>query len=116
MKLDNVIHEPARLLLMTLLSGAESADFSFLLVASRLTKGNLSSHLIRLESAGYVEVTKSFRGRVPHTDYRLTTAGREALARYWGLLDAIRAQYVQEKLPQRDVPICLDTNWQPAKG
>lgn len=115
MELDSVIHEPARLLIMTLLGGAEAADFAFLLGVSGLTKGNLSSHISRLDNAGYVEVTKTFHGKVPHTDYRLTAVGREALAQYWEQLDAIRARYVQEE-PPRDLPQPLGATLQPAKG
>jgi len=92
-EIDPLVHEPARLLLLMLLSGVAAADFNFLLSATGMTKGNLSSHLARLERAEYVEVTKSFRGKVPHTEYRLTEAGGEALAAYWRRLDEIRALY-----------------------
>jgi DNA-binding transcriptional ArsR family regulator len=80
--LDRVIHEPARLLLMALLSSVESADFLFLLKESRLTKGNLSVHLSRLEEAGYLRVDKTFRGKIPHTEYRLTSQGKSAFDQY----------------------------------
>jgi DNA-binding transcriptional ArsR family regulator len=80
--LDRVIHEPSRLLLMALLSSVESADFLFLLKQSRLTKGNLSVHLSRLEEAGYLEMEKSFRGKIPHTEYRLTLQGKSAFDQY----------------------------------
>jgi len=92
-EIDPLVHEPARLLLLTLLSGVAAADFNFLLSATEMTKGNLSSHLARLERAEYVAVTKSFRGKAPHTDYRLAGAGREALAAYWRQFDEIRALY-----------------------
>ncbi len=80
--LDRVIHEPARLMLVALLSSAESADFLFLLRESKLTKGNLSVQLSRLEQAGYVDVEKTFRGKIPHTEYRLTKKGRAAFNEY----------------------------------
>jgi DNA-binding HxlR family transcriptional regulator len=80
--LDRVIHEPARLLLIALLSSVESADFLFLLKESRLTKGNLSVHLSRLEEAGYLRVDKTFRGKIPHTEYRLTPQGKSAFDQY----------------------------------
>jgi DNA-binding transcriptional ArsR family regulator len=80
--LDRVIHEPARLLLVALLSSLDSADFLFLLKESGLTKGNLSVHLSRLEEAGYINVEKSFRGKIPHTEYKLTPQGSSALDRY----------------------------------
>lgn len=90
-ELDRVIHEPVRLRILTLLSGVATADFNFLLNTLALSKGNLSAHMDRLESAGYVEITKSFNGRIPHTDYRLTEAGRQGLTGYWAALDQIRA-------------------------
>jgi DNA-binding HxlR family transcriptional regulator len=80
--LDRVIHEPARLLLVALLSSVETADFLFLLKESQLTKGNLSVHLSRLEEAGYLQVDKSFRGKIPHTEYRLTSKGKSAFEQY----------------------------------
>jgi len=89
-ELDRTIHEPARLRILMILSGVDVADFSFLLETLGLTKGNLSSHMDKLEKAGYVEVIKSFQGKMPHTDFRLTDAGRVALTAYWAELDAIR--------------------------
>lgn len=89
--LDRVIHEPARLRILMLLSGVDRADFNFLLATLDLTKGNLSAHVDKLESAGYVDVLKSFNGKIPHTEYRLTNAGREALTQYWAALDRIRS-------------------------
>lgn len=80
--LDRVIHEPARLILMAILFSVQSADFLFLLKQSKLSKGNLSVQMSRLEEAGYVEVEKSFRGRMPHTEYRLTRKGRTAFNEY----------------------------------
>ncbi len=80
--LDRLIHEPARLMIMALLSSVESADFLFLLKESGLTKGNLSVHLSRLEEAGYLQMQKTFRGKMPHTEYRLTKKGRAAFDEY----------------------------------
>jgi len=80
--LDRVIHEPARLTIVALLSSVASADFLFLLKESGLTKGNLSVHLSRLEEAGYIEVEKTFRGKIPHTEYHLTEKGRSAFDQY----------------------------------
>lgn len=89
-EVDRLIHEPARLRILTILSGVGAADFNFLLNTLGLTKGNLSSHMDKLEKAGYVEIIKSFNGRVPHTEFKLTKDGREALDQYWASLDAIR--------------------------
>jgi DNA-binding HxlR family transcriptional regulator len=87
--LDRVIHEPARLMLVALLSSVESADFLFLLKESRLTKGNLSVHLSRLEEAGYLQIEKAFRGKIPHTEYRLTKKGKTAFDQYRKSLGSI---------------------------
>lgn len=87
--LDRVIHEPARLMLVALLSSVESTDFLFLLKESNLTKGNLSVQLSRLEEAGYVQMEKTFRGKIPHTEYRLTKKGRLAFDQYRKSLSSI---------------------------
>lgn len=87
--LDRMIHEPARLMIMALLSSVESADFLFLLKESGLSKGNLSVQLSRLEGAGYLQIEKTFRGRIPHTEYRLTKKGRSAFDEYRKSLGSI---------------------------
>ncbi|HVN15009.1 MAG TPA: transcriptional regulator [Anaerolineales bacterium] len=87
--LDRVIHEPARLMIVALLSSVESADFLFLLKESGLTKGNLSVHLSKLEEAGYLEIEKTFRGKIPHTEYRLTKKGKTAFEQYRKSLGSI---------------------------
>ena len=81
-EVDRIIHEPARLTIVALLSGAREADFLFLQRESGLTKGNLSSHLMKLEEAGYVEIEKTFRGKLPLTLARLTAKGRAAFQGY----------------------------------
>jgi DNA-binding MarR family transcriptional regulator len=81
-ELDRVIHEPGRLMIAALLYAVESADFLYLQHETALNKGTLSSHLTRLEEAGYVEITKTFRGKLPQTLLRLTDAGRQAFAEY----------------------------------
>jgi len=77
-----VIHEPARLLLVATLSVVESADFLFLMNQTQLTRGNLSSHLSKLEAAGYVEIKKEFVEKIPRTLLRLTEEGRNAFVEY----------------------------------
>jgi DNA-binding MarR family transcriptional regulator len=81
-EIDRVIHEPGRLMIVALLSAIEKADFLYLQHETGMNKGTLSSHLARLEEAGYVEITKTFRGKVPQTLLRLTPTGREAFERY----------------------------------
>jgi len=80
--IDRVIHEPARFLIMAHLYVVEAADFLFLQRQTELTWGNLSSHISKLEEAGYVEVEKTFKGKKPHTMLRLTKRGRTAFDRY----------------------------------
>ena len=92
MDIDRVIHEPARLMILVVLSAVEEADFLYLLNVTGLTKGNLSAHLSRLEEAGYVAVDKSFVGKVPRTVGRLTAQGREALEAYRGQMRAVMRQ------------------------
>jgi DNA-binding transcriptional ArsR family regulator len=79
---DRVIHSPARLMIVALLYTLQEADFVFLQRESQLTRGNLSSHLMRLEEAGYVSIEKTFRGKVPLTLCRLTRSGRTAFETY----------------------------------
>jgi DNA-binding transcriptional ArsR family regulator len=90
MKFDKIIHEPARLRIMMILAGLEQADFNFLLTTLSLTRGNLSRHMEKLESIGYLKVKKSFKGKIPNTSYNITQKGSRALAQYWEDLDAIR--------------------------
>jgi DNA-binding transcriptional ArsR family regulator len=80
--IDRVIHEPARLAIATILSLVESADFLYLQRETGLTRGNLSFHLAKLEEAGYVSIEKTYRGRIPLTLVRLTSAGTAALRQY----------------------------------
>lgn len=81
-EIDLAIHAPARLMILAYLSVINSADFTFLLNQTGLTRGNLSSHMGKLEEAGYVQVKKEFVERIPHTLYQLTEPGRKAIAKY----------------------------------
>jgi len=81
-EVDRVIHEPGRLMIVALLSEIQEADFTFLLRETGLTKGNLSSHLFKLEAASYVRIEKAYRGKVPWTLVRLTPEGRAAFKQY----------------------------------
>lgn len=80
--MDRLIHEPARLAIVMILSTVESADFIYLMNQIGLTRGNLSSHLSRLEEAGYIEIEKTYRGKIPLTLCRLTDAGQRAFENY----------------------------------
>ena len=91
LQLDRLIHEPARLLILSILAGAESVEFGFLETLSGLNKGNLSSHLGKLETAELVAIDKSFRGKRPLTTLRITPNGRRALDDYRQRLTAVIA-------------------------
>jgi DNA-binding MarR family transcriptional regulator len=80
--LDRIVHEPARLKILMYLYTLESADFVFLLRATELTWGNLSSHLTKLEDVKYVQIEKEFVGRKPRTLIKLTKRGRDAIRGY----------------------------------
>jgi DNA-binding MarR family transcriptional regulator len=81
-QIDKTIHEPARLLIMAALFVVESADFLYLMRQTGLTFGNLSSHMAKLEAAGFIEVKKQFVDKKPHTMLHLTPPGREAFEVY----------------------------------
>jgi DNA-binding MarR family transcriptional regulator len=80
--IDRMIHEPARLMIMAHLCVVESADFLFLMRQTGLTRGNLSSHMSKLEAAGYVDIEKKFVDKIPRTLLSLTSKGRKALRAY----------------------------------
>lgn len=82
LEVDRVVHEPARLAILTVLAAAEEVEFLFLQKVLGLSKGNLSSHAQKLEGAGYLETLKSFSGRLPVTAFRITPDGRDALEGY----------------------------------
>ena len=92
-EIDRVIHEPARLLILSHLFVLEGADFLFLMRQMGMTQGNLSSHMSKLEAAGYVSVEKRGGGRASRTMFRLTDAGRNAVRDYSkrmrGILDEL---------------------------
>ena len=86
---DQLIHGRVRLGIVSALAVEESLTFNELKDRLETSDGNLSVHARRLEEAGYLEVTKSFEGRIPRTDYRLTSAGRKALERYLDHMEAL---------------------------
>jgi DNA-binding transcriptional ArsR family regulator len=88
-ELDKLIHEPARLQIMSQLYAVDEADFIFLMRKTGLTWGNLSSHMSKLENAGYIEVRKEFIGKKPNTVLKLTPKGRIAFDTYRAALRKI---------------------------
>ena len=87
--LDRLIHERLRLGILSALAVNESLSFNDLKKLMRTTDGNLSVHARKLEEANYISCTKSFEGRVPRTDYAITSAGRRALERYLDHMEAL---------------------------
>ncbi|MEO8737466.1 MAG: transcriptional regulator [Edaphobacter sp.] len=91
-EIDRLIHEPARLTILTVLSSCRSADFLFLLNVTGLSKGNLSVQISRLEEAALVAVEKVIERKKTRTTISLTTEGRNAIENYWRAMDKIRKQ------------------------
>lgn len=88
--LDRLIHEPARLSILTALASCKSADYLFLQRLTGLTGGNLSSHLARLEEGGLIQVEKRFIDKKPNTQIQITEKGRIAIEHHWVQLEALR--------------------------
>jgi DNA-binding MarR family transcriptional regulator len=87
--LDKVIHERMRLGIISALAANESLSFNDLKKLLQTTDGNVSVHARKLEEAGYIECVKSFKGRTPLTEYKITAAGRESLERYLNHMEAL---------------------------
>ena len=102
--LDRRVHDPARLSILTALSAGERADFLFLLRITGLTKGNLSSHLSKLEEAGLVEIEKRFVDKKTQTLVRLSRAGRQTIESYWQEMEELRESAARWPL-QNAVPV-----------
>jgi DNA-binding MarR family transcriptional regulator len=98
--LDRRVHDPARLSILTALSACEHADFLFLQRITGLTKGNLSSHLSKLEEAGLVETEKRFVNKKTQTLVRLTGEGRETIESYWKEMEALRKNAARWRPPK----------------
>ncbi|RPI31205.1 MAG: ArsR family transcriptional regulator, partial [Chloroflexota bacterium] len=88
--LDRLVHEPARLSILTALSACKSADFVFLQRLTGLTVGNLSSHIAKLEEAGLVRLEKQFVDKRPNTLVEITPEGRSAIESHWIQLETLR--------------------------
>ena len=95
--LDRLIHEPNRLAILTILSTTQDADFVFLQRALKLTNGNLSSHLTKLEAGRLISVEKSFVGKKPHTRVALTAHGRKRVSAHWEKLDRLKRLSVDDQ-------------------
>jgi DNA-binding transcriptional ArsR family regulator len=93
--LDRVIHEPGRMMIVALLAAVEECDFLYALRETGLNKGNLSSHLAKLEEAGYLEIEKTYRGKVPQTLLRLSPKGHAAFDAYRAELNGALVKQMQ---------------------
>jgi DNA-binding MarR family transcriptional regulator len=89
--LDRLVHEPARLVILTALASCASADFVFLQRITGLTNGNMSAHIAKLSDAGLVTIEKRFVNRKPNTRVVLSTDGRRAVDEHWRRLEQLRA-------------------------
>jgi DNA-binding transcriptional ArsR family regulator len=87
--LDRLVHEPARLAILSALASCRAADFMFLQSLTGLTKGNLSNHLGKLALGSLITVEKSFTGKVQHTSIQLTPQGRDSIRRHWERLEQL---------------------------
>jgi DNA-binding transcriptional ArsR family regulator len=97
-EIDRVVHEPARLAILTVLSSCEEADFLFLERATKLSRGNLSAQLTRLEDAGVIEIDKRIEHKRTLTTAKLTDQGRRTLNAYWESMGAWRS--AAESIPK----------------
>ena len=89
---DRLIHDPSRLAILSALLACAEADFQYLLTVTGLSKGNLSSHLSKLEQGGLVEIVKGYEGKIPWTRARLTPGGRERVEAHWRNLEQLRSR------------------------
>lgn len=89
LELDQVVHAPVRLAIMSILAAVDEAEFTFLRESTGTTDGNLSTHLARLEKSGYIAVKKTFKGKKPNTVCSMTYKGRKAFKRYLDQLESL---------------------------
>jgi DNA-binding transcriptional ArsR family regulator len=114
-EIDRIVHEPARLAILTVLASCEEADFLFLERATKLSRGNLSVQLSRLEEACVIEIEKTIERKRTLTTARLTEQGRRTLDTYWKSMNAVRnaaegrpegiAAPSRRRSPRRSVPV-----------
>ncbi|MBK8130958.1 MAG: transcriptional regulator [bacterium] len=91
-ELDRLVHDSSRLAILTALAACTSADFLYLARLTGLSKGNLSSHLSKLEAGGLLVITKQFIGKKPNTLVSLTSEGRRAIEKHWEELGRLRRE------------------------
>ncbi len=110
---NRLVHEPARLAILTVLSACQSADFIFLQRVTELSKGNLSVQLTNLEQAGLVVIVKEIVDKKMRTTVSLSNRGASEIEEYWQIMDAIRARMAgsdgRRRSPKRR-PVPLSAN------
>jgi len=89
LELNPIIHAPIRLAIMSALIAADEIDFAYLKEVTKTTDGNLSTHLAKLEESGFIAITKSFKGKKPHTACSITAKGKSAFVEYLNHLERI---------------------------
>lgn len=114
--LDRLVHEPARLAVMTALSASGGADFLFLARLTGLTKGNLSSHLSKLEGAGMVRIEKRPVDGTPNTFVALTEEGRAAIENHWRRLEELRESAAGWRKARKASPPLLGRPYEGTSG
>lgn len=118
-EIDRIVHEPARLTILTVLASCEEADFLFLERATKLSRGNLSVQLTRLEDAGVIEIEKRIEHKRTLTTARLTNQGLRALNAYWESMNALRTAAegaLTGRAGSRKRRRGLPHRWVPAQG
>lgn len=113
-KIDRLVHEPARMAILTVLSSCVSADFVYLQAATRLNRGNLSLHLSKLEAHGVVKIDKMFVRKIPRTMVQLTKEGKAAMRAYWKFMD--KAKRAQSGRPLLRQALSFDPDPEPSAG
>jgi len=101
--LDRLIHEPARLVILTALGACRSADFVYLQSLTGLTSGNLSQHLTKLQAGGLIDIEKTIVRKMPRTVVRLSPEGRRAIDQHWRRLEQLRRSAVRWGLQARRI-------------
>jgi DNA-binding transcriptional ArsR family regulator len=111
-EIDRLVHEPARLAILTVLSACKGADFLFLQTATGLSKGNLSVQLTKLEQAGLIRIEKEIAGKKTRTTASLSPEGARDLAEYWKNMEAMRKLSSRKAEPRtrRHLPKMLYAN------
>ncbi len=102
--LDRLIHEPARLSILTALSYCERADFLFLQRLTGLSAGNLSVHLSKLEEAGLIKIEKQIVGKRPNTQVAITGEGQKAVKQHWKKLEELRNAAGEWRAEEKEEP------------